>query len=105
MPHQRQFAPSSHSRAEILDQVLRKHHRLLLRRARLHSVDPADAEDALNEAALAFLRNYNGPPGEGALTWLATVVKYTAWSLSREAGKRRLCHRPEGDLIARPDDG
>jgi RNA polymerase sigma factor (sigma-70 family) len=98
MPPRRQVAFSSRSRARILDEVIRDHHRLLLQRARLHSADPADAEDALNEASLSFLRNYNGPPGEDALRWLKAVTKYTAWSLSRQAGERRRNQRPEAYL-------
>jgi len=78
--------------------VLREHHRLLLHRARLHSSDPADAEDALNEASLAFLRNYNGPPGEDALNWLKAVTKYTAWSISRDAAERRHRLRDHADV-------
>lgn len=81
--------------------MLQEHHRLLLHRARLHSADPADAEDALNEASLAFLRNYNGPPGEDALNWLKAVTKYTAWSLSRDFAERR--DRPR--MRAKQPDG
>jgi DNA-directed RNA polymerase specialized sigma24 family protein len=101
MPPRRQVAFSSRSRARILDEVIRDHHRLLLQRARLHSADPADAEDALNEASLSFLRNYNGPPGQDALNWLKAVTKYTAWSFSRRASDRRRNQRPEAYVASR----
>jgi len=90
----------------MLDEVLREHHSQLLYRARHHSLDAADAEDALNEASLAFLRNYNGPPGEDALNWLKAVTKYTAWSFSRQAGERRrqLSSAEAGDLCPEATD-
>lgn len=46
----------------------------LLRKARRHAPSDADAEEALADATLQFLRHYWGPPGPDAVRWMMTVV-------------------------------
>ncbi|HEY5053731.1 MAG TPA: sigma-70 family RNA polymerase sigma factor [Solirubrobacterales bacterium] len=75
-------------RARALDQLLRSERRSLLRQARFHSRRDEDAEDALNDACVQFLRFYDGPAGEDALRWMLLVVKRAAWAVGRRASDR-----------------
>jgi RNA polymerase sigma factor (sigma-70 family) len=72
-------------RARALDQLLRSERRSLVRQARFHSRRPEDAEDALSDACVQFLRFYDGPEGEDALRWMLVVVKRAAWAIGRRA--------------------
>jgi RNA polymerase sigma factor (sigma-70 family) len=56
--------------------------------ARLHSQRDEDAEDALSDAAVQFLRFYDGPPGTRALNWMKLVTKRCAWQIKRRAQAR-----------------
>jgi RNA polymerase sigma factor (sigma-70 family) len=71
------------SRGEVLDELLRSEHRRLLRQARHHTPSDHDAEEALADAFVQFLRFYDGPSGEDALHWLLLVVKRCAWQQRR----------------------
>lgn len=71
------------SRGEVLDELLRSEHLRLLRQARHHTRSDHDAEEALAEAFVQFLRFYDGPPGEDAVHWLLLVVKRCAWQQRR----------------------
>jgi len=75
-------------RALILDQLLSERRRLLLAQARAHSRVADDAEDALSDACVQFLRFYSGPSGEDALRWMLTVVKRCAWAIGRRRSVR-----------------
>lgn len=75
-------------RAQILDQLLRSERDRLLRQVRLHSRRRQDAEDALSDACVQFLRYYDGPPGEPALYWMLLVTKRCAWAITRQARLR-----------------
>jgi DNA-directed RNA polymerase specialized sigma24 family protein len=75
-------------RAQALGELLRVEHRALLRQAHRHSRDGADAEDALGDACVAFLRFYAGPGGSDALRWMLLVVKRCAWAIGRRARAR-----------------
>lgn len=55
----------------------------LMRQARANSGRPNDAEDALSDACVQFLRAYDGPSGEPALHWMLLVVKRCAWAIAR----------------------
>ena len=75
-----------HSRATdhaaLLDCLLERHGSKLRRQAHKHSARSADAEDALQDACLQFLRCYEGSPDLAtALPWLLVVVKHCAWKL------------------------
>jgi DNA-directed RNA polymerase specialized sigma24 family protein len=61
---------------------------VLLRQARFHSHRIEDAEDALSDACVQFLRFYDGPAGEDALRWMLLVVKRAAWAIGRRGASR-----------------
>jgi RNA polymerase sigma factor (sigma-70 family) len=61
----------------------------LLRQVRHHSERPEDADDALADACVQFLRHYTGPSGgEDALRWMLTVSKRCAWEITRRRRER-----------------
>jgi RNA polymerase sigma factor (sigma-70 family) len=75
-------------RGEMLKGLLDRDGPKLRRQARVHSQRPGDAEDALQDACLQFLRHYDGP-AEEALRWMYVVVKRCAWAIGRRAGRVR----------------
>jgi RNA polymerase sigma factor (sigma-70 family) len=75
--------------AELLDQLLRSDRDPLLRPARFHSEREADAEDALGEACVQFLRSFDGEERDHALRYLLVVIKRCAWGISRTRRNRR----------------
>ncbi len=75
-------------RAVILDELMRSQSGALQKLARLHSQRDEDAEDALSDAAVQFLRFYDGPPGARALNWMKLVTKRCAWQIKRRAQDR-----------------
>lgn len=79
------------SRARLLEGVLTREGEALRRMARANSANAADAEDALQDGCVAFLRFYEGD-GEGAISWLRLVVKRFAWAIGNNA-RRRGSHR------------
>jgi RNA polymerase sigma factor (sigma-70 family) len=72
----------------VLDRLLRFERGRLVRQARFHSHRPQDAEDALGDACVQFLRFYDGPPGEDALRWMMVVVKRCAWKIGNRMRTR-----------------
>lgn len=77
------------ARATLLDHLLQRHGARLRRQAARNSSLPVDAEDALQDACLRFLRSYNGPVDlSAALPWLLLAVKHSAWKLG---ARRRRC--------------
>lgn len=75
-------------RGETLDLLLRVERGRLMRQAHFHSYRHEDADDALNDACIQFLRFYDGPPGDDALRWMLVVVKRCAWAIRRQTVKR-----------------
>ena len=75
-------------RALILAELLEGQRGRLLAQARRHSVRFEDAEDALGEASVQFLRFYPGPAGPDALHWMLTVVRRSAWEIGRRRRRR-----------------
>ncbi len=73
-------------RAAILEQALAEGRAALRCQARRHSSGEVEAEEALQEASVDFLRAYDGPAGVDAVRWLQVAVKHRAWGLS---GSRR----------------
>ncbi len=59
-----------------------------MRQARFHSRRVEDAEDALSDACVQFLRFYDGPTGVHALRWMLLVTKRCAWAIRRRAVTR-----------------
>ncbi len=76
-------------RAALLDRLLARHGAKLRRQAARNSSCSVDAEDALQDACVQFLRAYNGPADlSAALPWLLLAVKHSAWKLG---ARRRRC--------------
>lgn len=73
----------SERRAAILAELLVTERPRLLAQARRHSTRSEDAEDALGDASVQFLRHYPGPAGDDALHWMLTVVKRAGWEITR----------------------
>jgi len=86
-PPQSRRTPTE-QRKDALDQLLRSHRDTLLRQARSHSRRPEDADDALSDACIQFLRFYDGPAGRDALRWMLLVVKRCAWAIRRQSVTR-----------------
>jgi RNA polymerase sigma factor (sigma-70 family) len=76
-------AENREERAAKLDDLLRSRGELLRHQARRHSVIEADADDALADACISFLRFYEGDDGRDALRFMLTVVKHAAWGIAR----------------------
>lgn len=77
-------------RAQILERLLRAERAQLLRHVRFHSERVQDAEDALDDACVQFLRRYDGQAqGEDALRWMLLVAKRCAWEIARRRRRRR----------------
>lgn len=70
-------------RAQLLDRLLRSERARLVRQVRFHSERDQDAEDALGDACVQFLRFYEGAEGAEALRWMLLVSKRCAWAISR----------------------
>jgi len=70
-------------RAAILEEALAEGRAALRHHARRHSPGEAEAEEALQEASLDFLRSYDGPAAVDAIRWLQIAVKHRAWELQR----------------------
>ena len=75
-------------RAAILEQAMSEGRAALVRQARRHSPGEAEAEEALQNASVDFLRFYNGPPGVAAVRWLSLAVKHRAWDQGRQRRTR-----------------
>ncbi len=75
-------------RAAILESALAEGRAALRRQARRHSPGEAEAEEALQEASLDFLRAYDGPAGIDAVRWLLVAVKHRGWEQGRERRAR-----------------
>lgn len=86
-----QEVPAAAERAAMLEGLLAREGEGLRRLALANSSNPCDAEDALQEGCLAFLRYYEGGE-DGALPWLRLVVRRFAWRIGsavRRRGSRR----------------
>lgn len=70
-------------RAEILQEVLTSERPALIAQARAHSHRREDADDALSDAAVQFLRYYDGPSGRDAIRWMMFVTKRCAWEIAK----------------------
>lgn len=75
-------------RARILERALAEGRAALPVQADRHAPQQADADDALQEACLQFLRYYDGPPGEPALRWLMLCVKHRGWEIAKRRNAR-----------------
>ena len=71
--------------AELAVELYRERRRYLLRIARRNAINEADAQEALQEAFINFMRKYD--PGSGAppLAWLTLALKRECWRKRRDA--------------------
>lgn len=76
-------------RAAILEQALSEARAALRRQARRHSPGEAEAEEALQEASVDFLRSYDGPAGVDAVRWLNVAIKHRAWEQGHKQRRAR----------------
>jgi DNA-directed RNA polymerase specialized sigma24 family protein len=86
----------------MLDQLLRAEKARLARQARFHSRCAQDAEEALADACVQFLRFYEGGSGNDALRWMMVVIKRCAWALSRRSVARDGHRAPLADAELSP---
>ena len=92
-------------RAAILEQALTEARAALRRQARRHAPGEAEAEDALQEASVDFLRAYDGPAGVDAVRWLNVAIKHRAWEQGhkqRRARQRTAIEADDGPEIQIP---
>jgi RNA polymerase sigma factor (sigma-70 family) len=97
-------------RARLLERALVEGRKALRSQATRHTPQSVDADDALQEACLQFLRYYDGPPGETALRWLMLCVKHRGWEIGRRQRARDSfevitttdAHDPERPLLRLP---
>ena len=80
--------PAGERRGQLLCRLLERDGAKLRSQARLHAQRPADAEDALQDACVQFLRYYDGP-AEEAILWMQVVLKRCAWAIARRASRVR----------------
>lgn len=97
------MAPQSQShreerarRAQLLDELLRNRRSQLLRQAHRHSRRAEDAEDALSDACVQFLRFYDSSTERDPLPWMLVVVKRCAWAIERSRKGRKSDYRVSG---------
>ena len=92
------------SRGQILDRLLATAGRALRNQAARNAPSHADAEDAIQEGCLAFLRYYDGPPGDQALAYLMLAVKHCAWAIGSRVRTREAFHEVTCTDAYDPDD-
>ncbi len=68
---------------EIAGTVYAAQRSYLLTIARRHAASKADAEEALQEAFISFIRAYDPGSGAPALAWLTTTIKRECWRRRR----------------------
>jgi RNA polymerase sigma factor (sigma-70 family) len=78
---------SAEERARMLEGLLGSRREAVRRTAVINSANAADAEDAMQDGCLAFMRFYDGDEGE-ALSWLLLTVKRFAWKIGNNARRR-----------------
>jgi DNA-directed RNA polymerase specialized sigma24 family protein len=82
--------PSEHGtpaqlRSELLESLMRARGAALRRQAFRHSESAEAAEEALQDAAVQFLRRFEGEDADYALGWMMTTVKRCAWRITRRS--------------------
>jgi RNA polymerase sigma factor (sigma-70 family) len=77
---------SAETRSRMLEELLGNHQTQLRNQVRFHSRSPEEAEEALADACVQFMRFWDGPPGIPALQWMLVVAKRCAWAI---AGRER----------------
>lgn len=88
-PEQRR-AESQRDREVMLLELLASERHVFLGQARRNCRIEADAEDALSEAIVQFLRYYGGAPGADAARWMMVVIRNCARQMIRRAAHRQI---------------
>jgi RNA polymerase sigma-70 factor, ECF subfamily len=84
-------AESEHARRNALETLFSTHSTILYKVALRKLGNPADAEDALQDALLSAFKNLNQFKGESQMsTWLTTIVINSARMQLRRRSNRRL---------------
>jgi RNA polymerase sigma factor (sigma-70 family) len=76
-------------RRDLLDELLRTNGGHLRHQAFRHSESAEGAEEALQDAAIQFLRCFEGDSADHAVGWMMTTVKRCAWAITRKARRRQ----------------
>jgi RNA polymerase sigma factor (sigma-70 family) len=80
------YTASSHPKVQQLATELYAERRdYLLAIARRHALNAADAEEALQEAIVSFIRHFDPDRGAPPLAWLTLTLKRQCWRQRREA--------------------
>lgn len=79
-------------RAQILDEVMRSEKCRLWAQARRYSATDQDADDALEDACVAFLRFFRPEPVGRPAAWMMTTVKHAALHIRRRNSALRERH-------------
>jgi len=69
----------------LAEAMFREEQSYLFRLARSHARNEEDAQDALSEAFVAFLRAYDPHGGAPPLAWLSLTLKRECWRRRRDA--------------------
>ena len=81
----------SRERVQVLaDRLYRERYHYLLRIARANGAGTADADDAVNDAFVAFIDKFDPASGSPPLGWLTLTLKRRCWAINRS---RRLDRR------------
>jgi RNA polymerase sigma factor (sigma-70 family) len=100
--------PSEHGtpaeRSELLDELMRTRSAALRRQAFRHSESAEAAEEALQDAAVQFLRCFEGEDADHALGWMMTTVKRCAWAITRRARRHPSFHLSTTDVPSAPGE-
>ena len=83
-PARKPAVPGS-PRQQLLVQLLARDGERLRNQARHHAPSVVDAEDAIQDACIVFLRHFTASP-QAALPWMMVVVRHCAWKI---AARRR----------------
>lgn len=77
-------------RAQILEELMRRYKWLFWREARRFAGSGQDADDAIEDACIAFLRYFRPDPDDHLpVRWMLTTVKHAALSISKRNSFRR----------------
>ncbi len=98
-------------RQQLLVQLLARDGERLRNQARHHAPSVVDAEDAIQDACIAFLRHFTASP-QAALPWMMVVVRHCAWKIAARRRGREApiapnptdAFDPSGQLFALLDD-
>jgi RNA polymerase sigma factor (sigma-70 family) len=90
------YERAQHSVRQLAAEIYAERRNYLLAIARRNAANQADAEEALQEAFVAFIRAFDPKGGAPPLAWLTLTLKRQCWKRRREAHlERRLGQEAE----------